>query len=197
MIIALEGIDGAGKKTQIDLIMKHLKRSKTPFLVLKTPDYSTPVGKAIRKYLDGELRLEPEEAFALYAADVLMMAREFSEAKKKSKVILLDRYITSTVAYQCGRGLPFKKAVDMVGLLGFPKIDKIIYIDISPETSFRRKKKEKKSLDIHEKDREYLAKVRRFYLREVKEGFIGEWAIIDGEKSPEAVSKEIMKEFKF
>lgn len=196
MIIAIEGIDGCGKETQIELIKKHLKKEKIPFSTLKTPNYKTPVGKAIKDYLYGEVSLDPKQAFLLYSTDVLMMTNEFQGLEKKSKVILLNRYITSTIAYQCARGLSFKNALKIVKVLEFPKIDRIIYVDIKPEVSFGRKSKEKKNLDIHEKNKKYLGKVRRFYLKQLRENILGDWVAIDGERSIEKVSDDILKEIK-
>jgi dTMP kinase len=196
MIIALEGIDGCGKKTQIKLIKKHLKAKKIAFSSLKTPNYNNPVGKAIKKYLNGDLLLEPEEAFLLYATDVLMMIRDISDLEKKSKIVLLDRYITSTIAYQCARGLSFNKALKIIEDLKFPKIDKIIYIDIKPETSIERKKKEKGTLDVHERNTDYLGKVRRFYLREINEKVLGDWVAIDGKRSVKKIKEDILNEIK-
>jgi dTMP kinase len=193
MIIAIEGIDGAGKKTQIKLIKRHLKAEGAKPCILKTPNYKSPVGKLIREYLTGKAKLEPKEAFLVYSADVLALSRRLRDAQRKSKFVLLDRYITSTIAYQCGRGLAFKDAVGMAEILQVPKVDKVIFIDIKPETGFRRKKKQKPKLDIHERDIEYLSRVRRSYLRQAKEGLFGDWIVVDGEKPPEDVKNEILK----
>jgi dTMP kinase len=196
MIVAIEGIDGSGKETQVSLLREHFKKKKIKFSALKTPDYESETGKSIKKYLNGELSLTPEEAFLLYAKDVLDMVDKFSKLEKKVRIVLLDRYITSTIAYQCARGLPLKKALEITEILGFPGIDKIIFVDIKPETGFKRKSAEKPKLDIHERDKRYLSKVRKFYLQQRKKNFLGEWVTVNGEGKPNEINKEILKQIK-
>ena len=78
-------------------------------------------------------------------------------------------------------------------LLDFPKADLIIFFDIKPETSMKRKREEKGNLDLHEQDSEYLRKVRKSYEKEIAKNIMGKWVVIDGEKSIHNVNKEILK----
>ena len=69
MIIALEGTDQAGKKTQTEMLVKALRRSKIKTAVFSFPDYSTTIGKEIKNYLYGKRKFTPEIIHFLYAAN--------------------------------------------------------------------------------------------------------------------------------
>ncbi len=191
--IVIEGLDGAGGETQTKLLMKYFEEKKIPYEFLRSPQYNTPVGKAIKEYLDEKFPMDPDSAFLLFCADDMLIAKEIEEARKNNKHVIIDRYITSTIVFQAARGLSFEKGIKFAELMGFPRVDVIIYINICPETSMKRKQKEKGSLDMHEKNLEYLGRVRKFYLEEAKRNILGKWFIIDGEKSIQEIHQEILR----
>ena len=137
--------------------------------------------------------MDPDSAFILFCADNMQNAKEIEKAKKQGKHVIIDRYITSTIVFQSARGLSFEKGIRFGELMQFPKADAIIYIDISAETSMKRKMGEKGNLDMHEKNLQYLKKVRQLYLEEAKRNVLGKWFVIDGEKTIPEVHKEILK----
>ena len=69
MIIVIEGGDQAGKLTQSVLLEKSLKKQKIKTKLFHFPDYDTPIGKEIRKYLDGERKFPPQVIHCLLAAN--------------------------------------------------------------------------------------------------------------------------------
>jgi len=190
--IVIEGLDGCGGETQTKLLKKHFMKNKVKCRVFRSPDYRTPIGNAIKSYLNGKLKLDVYSAFTLFSSDTLLTSKTI-EKERVDKVVVMDRYVTSTLAYQCARGLDFKKGVEIIQKLDYQKPDLIVYIDIKPDTSVNRKKKEKKILDYHERDVLYLKRVRDFYLMEIKNKVLGNWVVIDGEKSIQEVHKEILK----
>jgi len=190
--IVIEGLDGCGGETQTKLLNEYLNSDGISHIIYRSPDYSKPLGKVIKLYLDGKLKLNPDAAFTLFASDTLITS-EMIKSERKEKVVIMDRYITSTIVYQAARGLDFEKALGIVNKLNYEKPDAIIYIDISPETSMKRKILEKKNLDYHEGNLEYLKKVRSFYLKEMKLNFLGKWYLVDGEKSIEKVNEQILR----
>lgn len=191
--VVIDGLDGAGGETQTRLLVEFLKRNGIPFVKIESPKYSTEVGKVIKAFLNGRLELKPEARFLLFATDVIMDKPTIEEARKDGKFIVADRYITSTIAYQTASGLKLEKLVKIVELIGFPKADLIILIDIEPETSMKRKMKETGSLDRHEVDLEYLRRVREAYFEEVKLNVLGKWVVIDGERSIEEIHGKIVE----
>ncbi len=189
--IVIEGLDGCGGETQTELLKEYFKKKKIPHQLFRSPDYSTPIGKAIKSYLEGKLELDTEAAFILFASDTLLTSKKMGKLRQ-SKLLIMDRYITSTIPYQVARGLKFDKGVKFVELMNYQKPDAIIYIDIKPETSMKRKKKEKGKLDYHEKKLGYLKRVRQVYLQEVDENVLGDWFLIDGERSIKEVHEDIL-----
>ena len=192
-LIVIEGLDGSGGQTQTDFLKELFKLNKVPFSFVKSPDYKHAVGQLFSDYLAGKVDLTTEQVFLLCAADVLNSIPKIKKGLEQDHFVIADRYITSTLAYRDARGFPMSKGLKLIESLDFPKADLIIYLDIKPETSMKRKKGEKGSLDLHEQDVEYLRKVRKSYEKEIAKNIMGKWVVIDGEKSIENVNKEILK----
>lgn len=192
-LIVLEGLDGAGGSTQTNLLKKKIKKKNIPYVFVKSPEYGTEVGRSIRDYLNGKINLKPKQAFVLFATDVLNSIPMIKRGLEENRIVITDRYITSTIAYQCANDFSFESALNFVKSHEYPEADAIIFIDIKPETSMKRKLKEHGRLDKHEKDLKFLKKVRNFYLKEIKENILGKWFVIDGERSIEEVHEDIVK----
>jgi dTMP kinase len=190
--LVLEGLDGAGGSTQSNLLKRYFEDKHIQPVFVKSPEYETEVGRAIRDYLNGKVKLKTEQAFLLFATDVLNSVPKIKEGLKENKIVFADRYVTSTIAYQCANGFSFESALKFVKSNNYPEVDRIIFIDIKPETSMERKMREG-ALDIHERNLKFLREVRGFYMKEIKENVLGEWVVIDGEKSKEEIHKNILK----
>jgi dTMP kinase len=191
--VVIEGLDGAGGHSQTDLLKKYFDKKNIQYIFVKSPEYETEVGRSIRDYLDGKINLKPEQAFILFATDVLNSVPKIKEGLRKRRIVIADRYITSTIAYQCAREFSLDSALNFVRSHSFPESDSIIFIDIKPEMSINRKMEEYGKLDKHEKDLKFLKKVREFYFKEIKENVLGKWFVIDGKRSKEEIHKDILK----
>jgi dTMP kinase len=107
-LVVFEGIEGAGKTTQIKLLAERLSAAGISCLAVREPG-GTPVGDGIR-----EILLHPEqeitaatEALLFMASRAELVAREILPSLVEGMVVLLDRFFLSTYAYQVvGRGLP-------------------------------------------------------------------------------------------
>ena len=192
IFIVIEGLDGCGGETQTKLLKKYFSKNNIPHKIFHSPNYKTPIGKRIKLYLDRKIELDPESAFTLFASDTLLASKQI-EKERKTKIVIMDRYITSTIVYQAARGFDFERGIEFAESMDYQKPDAIIYIDIKPETSMKRKKKEKGKLDYHESKLEYLKKVREYYLQETKRNVLGKCHVIDGEKTIEEVHEKILK----
>ncbi len=192
-LIVIEGIDGCGGETHSDFLKEWLAKKRVKNIKIESPDDSTPVGQAYGKYLHEKFNMEADAIFLLCACDVIMNKSLIENARKEGVFVIADRYITSTIAYQGANGFLFDKALKLVDLMEFPKADAILYIDISPDISMKRKQKEKDSLDKHEKNKQFLAKVREFYKKEIDNSVLGEWFVIDGERSIEEIQEDITR----
>jgi len=89
MIIVIEGGDQAGKKTQSQLLANALRKRKIKTKVFSFPDYSTPIGKEIKKYLNAKRRLPIQVVHCLLAANRWEKLKEIKDAISKNSVLIL------------------------------------------------------------------------------------------------------------
>jgi dTMP kinase len=107
-LIVFEGVEGAGKTTQLERLAAHLTRAGAEHRSYREPG-GTPLGNEIRRILlDPAATITPRaEALLFMASRAELLAREVRPAIKAGHVVLLDRFFLSTYAYQiAGRGLP-------------------------------------------------------------------------------------------
>jgi dTMP kinase len=193
-LLVIEGTDGAGCGTQTELLKEKLnEKLSQPVLHIRYPNYNSPVGVTIHKFLHEELALSADMQFFIYSLDMLKDMDEIKKALEEGRIVLADRYFTSTLAYQCSQGFPIEKALKFADLFDFVKPDLIIYLKVSAETAMKRKKMEKNNLDLFERDLEFRKKVSKKYEELASKDIFGKWVIIDAEKPIEEVSKEIEK----
>lgn len=107
-LIVFEGVEGAGKSTQLGRLSAHLSRAGVPWRRFREPG-GTPLGDAIRQLLldpSGQVSARAE-ALLFMASRAELVAREVRPALAAGAMVLLDRFFLSTYAYQiAGRGLP-------------------------------------------------------------------------------------------
>jgi len=109
LFITFEGIEGSGKSTQIIMLAEYLKAEGREVTVTREPG-GTEIGRAIRQVLlnPGFTKMDYHTEVLLYAADRAQHAAEIIKPSlAEGKIVLSDRYIDSSIAYQhYGRGLP-------------------------------------------------------------------------------------------
>jgi len=196
-LIVIEGIDGAGCGTQTEILKEKLnEKLSQPVLHIRYPNYNTPIGVTIYKFLHEELQLSTDMQFFIYSLDMMKDMKEIKKALDEGRTVLADRYFTSTLAYQCAQGFSIEKALKFAELFDFVKPDLIIYLKVSVETAMKRKKMEKDNLDLFERDLELGKKVSKKYEELASKNIFGKWFIVDDEKSIEEVANEIENEVK-
>ncbi|MGD0176251.1 MAG: dTMP kinase [Candidatus Bathyarchaeia archaeon] len=184
-LIAFEGIDQSGKRTQAMLLARRLVRNGYPASVWDFPDYRTPVGKQLRTYLAGRNQLDYHAVHLLYAANKWERAQELNRLIGHGHNVIVNRYSPSNLAYGVAHGLRLAWLKSLEN--GLPKPDLVLVLRIAPPTSFGRKREKR---DIHEGDRQYLREVGNAYSRlATRYG----WKIIDGENDPKTVHLEVWK----
>jgi len=194
--IVFEGIDGAGVEVQTKLLLNYLKRYKKNIERLYYPDYNGPIGKLIHEYLHNKYDFSVDVQFLLYFTDFFKDKEKIEEWLREDKTIICDRYFTSAIAYQGLRGFPIERALKFAKLFRLPEPDLIFFLKISPETSIKRKNKEKQNLDRNEADKKFLIKLAKFYERIIRKQIFSRWIVIDGEKSIDNVFKQIKSRLK-
>ena len=108
MIIVIEGGDQAGKLTQSVLLQKFLRKQKIKTKLFHFPDYETPIGKEIRKYLDGKRKFLPQVIHCLLAANRWEKLDEIIKSKEKNSVLIMNRYYQSNLVYGLANGIKQK-----------------------------------------------------------------------------------------
>jgi dTMP kinase len=195
MIIVIEGGDQAGKLTQSILLEKALKKQKIKTKLFHFPDYETPIGKEIRKYLDGKRKFPPQVIHCLLAANRWEKLDAILAAEEKNSVLIMNRYYHSNLVYGLANGLKQKwlESLDE----GLPKADLIILLDVTQKESFSRTPRNKiggkvMKRDKFEKNKEFSTKISNLYRTVAKKKH---WKIINATKSKIEVHEEILKIF--
>ena len=106
--IVLEGLDGAGKSTQINLLQKYLDEKGKRYKFLHFPRFDTPgFGEMIARFLRGEFGavddVNPYLVALLFAGDRRVAASMIRTWVNEGRIVILDRYVTSNIAYQCAK----------------------------------------------------------------------------------------------
>lgn len=144
-MIVVEGLEGAGKSTAVDSIIRFLDEKKIKVLKVREPG-GTAIGEALRKILKEPSHQHTMSAKAelllMYAARIQLLEEKIIPALKKGEWVVADRFELSTLAYQGGgRGLSmdFIHQLSNFALQGFEP-DLILFLDISPEEGLQRVK---------------------------------------------------------
>jgi dTMP kinase len=183
-IIVIEGIDKAGKTTQASLLLKKLKSRKC--MKFDFPDYSTPVGKEIKQFLDGNRKYPDEVKMILLSANRWEKKAEIERLIGKGTTIIMNRYYQSNLVYGMSKGLKLSWLLALDD--GLPKADLVIVIDIKTKTLVNRSKNG--IIDTFEKDLKLLDKVKKNY-RMLAKKF--NWRVINGENSVNDVNSEVLQ----
>lgn len=180
--ICIEGIDGSGKTTQAKLLANRLKISHNA--VYTAEPSRGKIGTYIKKsYLYGEKRLSIVLEALLFAADrIEHLENEIFPSLDKGCLVISDRYVYSSLAYQGAAGLSLNWIQKINEHALEPDLG--VFIDVNPETVMSRLKPKKSVME----NIETQEKVREIYLKFVEDGKL---IRIDGNKSKNEVSKEI------
>src|SRR5882672_11170244 len=111
-LIAVEGIDGSGKRTQVEILTLTLKARGHSVYSTGFPQYDSWFGKIVGQFLNGELgaleAVDPHFTALLYAGDRFEAKPKIEAALNEGKIVLIDRYIGSNLAHQTARVAPEK-----------------------------------------------------------------------------------------
>jgi dTMP kinase len=180
-IIVFEGIDKAGKTTQAKLLEKKLG---SKCVRIDFPDYSTPVGKEIKHFLDGKRDYPDEVKMILLSANRWEKKIQIEKIVGKGTTIIMNRYYQSNLVYGISKGLKLDWLLSLDE--GMPKADLVIVIDINPTTLVRRSKN---VVDTFEKDLALIRRVKKNY-RILARKF--KWHVIEGESSIDEVHDQVL-----
>lgn len=201
IFIAIDGIDGCGSTTQVEILGKYLEtRGEKAYLTREPSEFE--IGKLLRKYLKKTETPIATDAL-LFAADrVEHYYNEIIPKIKNNFIVITDRYLESSIAYQTAQiilnrnlqdnPVSIDVAIDWIKNINkyIPLPDITFILDIDPRISLKRKYSKLDSDDIEKFENEsFLDEVRKIYILRAK---ALKFVIIDAHQSLEVVSKEIV-----
>jgi len=185
MLICIEGIDASGKTTQAKLLVKNLNERGYEAVYTSEPTKGF-FGQILRqKILYGNERVPAVVEALLFALDRLEhIEKEIKPALEKEKIVVSDRYLYSSIAYQGAAGLD-PAWIEEINRWAI-KPDLAIYLDVPAEVVIKRLKRKRSVMETLENQR----RVRKVYLRLVKEGML---LLVDGNRPIEEIEREILE----
>ena len=165
-VIVFEGIEGSGKTYHIDHVSKYLKKKKINYIKLREPGGTSNSEKIRKLILNNKSNFNKETDLLLYLAS---RSENISLLKKnfRKKVILIDRFVDSSIAYQhYGLGVN-KKLIEIINksLLGNFKID-FTFLNIVNNKNMIKRLKLRKSLNRYDKfNNKFYSKVQKGFLK--------------------------------
>jgi dTMP kinase len=188
MLVVLEGLDGAGKSTQVKKLRTYLESLFGSLEYIHFPRYDAPVyGDLISRFLRGDFgsneQVHPQLVALLFAEDRHGAAPEMKATLNGGGHVLLDRYVYSNIAYQCAKLTEQQAAEDLrewifnteYGSFDLPRPDLNIFLDVpigfvESKLKSTRGGADREYLeggqDIHEADIEFQKRVRAIYQRQ-------------------------------
>jgi len=185
VFICVEGLDGCGKTTHTKLLVEKLKKRGYDTIYTAEPSRGE-IGKFIKEYcLHGETRVSSIVETLLFAADRFEhLNTEIIPALSEGKLVVSDRYVYSSLAYQGAAGLDLNWIEKINEHAIRPAL--ALFIDVEPETVIQRLKPRKSVMENLDTQR----RVREVYVKFVEKG---ELVKIDGNKSKQEVADGILK----
>ena len=193
LFIVMEGPDGSGKTTQINLLEQYLKEAGYECLITREPG-GTVIGEEVRELiLNPEYKeMSPVTEMLLYAASRAQLVHEvIGPALEAGRIVISDRFVDSSIVYQGiarNLGISTVAAVNAPGI-GIYRPDGIFFIDLSEAEGLRRKKEQKKLDRMEQEGIDFHHMVSEGY-RKVLSGR-PEVMKIDGGRSIDTIQKKI------
>ena len=193
LFIVMEGPDGSGKTTQINLLERYLKEAGYECLITREPG-GTVIGEEVRELiLNPEYKeMSPVTEMLLYAASRAQLVHEvIGPALEAGRIVISDRFVDSSIVYQGiarNLGISTVAAVNAPGI-GIYRPDGIFFIDLSEAEGIRRKKNQKKLDRMEQEGIDFHHLVSEGYRKVLAER--PEVIKIDGGKDIDVIQKKI------
>ncbi len=220
-LVVIDGVDGSGKATQIDLLIKHLKKDGRKVRVIDFPEYYSNffgafVGHCLSEQYYNFVKIHPKIASVLYAADRFESKDKIKKWLSAGNIVIANRYASANQIHQGGKISNTQKRESFLKWLAemeykvfkIPKPDTIFYLSVpipvvlklirernnSGNRSYLGKKK-----DVHEKDVNFLENSRKtaLWLSKTQKGWMKIECVKEGVmKTREDIHEEIYQKIK-
>lgn len=193
--ITFEGCDGCGKSTQLKLLNEYLTKKNIPHIFTREPG-GGKISEAIREILlNGKNSEMTDECEALlYAASRVQHLNDRVEpALKEGKLVICDRYVDSSLAYQAyarGLGVDFVSKINAFALEKY-RPDLTIFIDLTPEAAFKRKHGADENDRLEQAGLAFHQRVYQGY-KQLSQDEPDRIVCVDGEQSPQGVFSAVL-----
>lgn len=205
-LIVIEGIDGSGKTTQVELLKKYLASQGLALEAISFPRYEDNIyGDLIKRYLEGEFgSIDQVNSYLLalaFAGDRVLAKSLIEKWLNEGKMVLVNRYVSSSKAH-LGANLPEEKRAEFINWLdeleyetnGLPKEDLTILLKVTPRAG--QENVLGRAADLHEQSLLHLEQANKIYLELAAQE--QNWEVIDcmdGKqiKSTEGIHLKIIK----
>ena len=184
--IVIEGLDGSGKSTQIDLLLNFLREGNIPFEYLHFPRTDEGFfGEMVARFLRGDLgpldSVHPYLVAMIYAGNRYDSRDLIRDWLDKGMHVIVDRYVVSNIAFQCAKLGTEKEQKELrewivdfeYNYYGIPRPDVNVFLDVPFNFTTRKLTSDREGndreylngkVDIHEQDLDFQRKVREVYL---------------------------------
>lgn len=183
-IILIEGTDCSGKQTQATRLVQTLNENNIKSVMFSFPMYDTATGKIVGGaylgktsisqgyFVEGADNVDPKVASLYFAADRKYNIDKIISKLNQGYIVVLDRYVESNMAHQCGKIKNEQEKLDMInwidnleyGLLNFPRPDKTIFLHMPYEYTTQLKQNRTDDGDQHENNKSHLKNAEKTYL---------------------------------
>lgn len=183
MLVVFEGLDRAGKSTQVRLLADLLHAKGVPYKMYSYPlRKGTITGPLINDYLAGAIDLHPVSASYILAANLYELKAQIEAAVAAGEWVIFDRYTYSSIAYSVARGLGLEQCLQITAHM--PRPDVVFYLDADPRVLAKR----------HDFGKERFDKVD--FQMAVKQCFESldkpaGWTAIDADQDPSMIHQKI------
>jgi dTMP kinase len=191
-MIALEGVDGAGKTTQAERLAAALRAEKADVRVRSFPAYDSFVGREVRRLLTSGAELDARSAALWFAVD---RAQDLRRDPPRAEVEIFNRFTLSNAVYQSARGgaelFDWVLALEQ-DELGLPRPDLTVVLDVTPEL-VRERVAARAEPDGYERAADLQARVRAGYLA-AAERLDGVVVIACDARGPDDIAAELVEQ---
>lgn len=194
--ITFEGCDGCGKSTQLKLLSEYLAKENVPHIFTREPG-GGKISEAIREILLNGKNAEMTddcEALLYAAARMQHLADRVEPALAEGKLVVCDRYVDSSLAYQAyarGLGVEFVAQINAQALKKY-RPDVTIFIDLTPEAAFKRKHGADENDRLEQAGMTFHQRVYAGY-KALAESEPDRIVSVDGNKTPQEIFEDVLQ----